>query len=192
MSQMLAVLRQLRPGYAESDAFPRGPAFAEPLGMEASWAGTVVLVAEDDAHALNGYLEFFARSGFVAAGCDNGTDALAHALDTIPDIVVTDILLPGLDGFELAAALRADRRTRHMPIVGLTGHWTPAIQREAQQAGVSAVLLKPCSPQHLLAEVERVLRHARLLAAALAYATASQESALPVGLGNAVRRRHAW
>jgi CheY-like chemotaxis protein len=157
--------------------------------MDGPRTGTV-LVAEDDAHALAGYLEFLARSGFDVDGCDNGADALARARATPPDIVVTDIMMPGLDGFALATALRAEPVTRHVPVIGMTGHWTPAIQREAQRAGLSAMLLKPCSPGHLLAEVERVIRHARLLSAALGHATVDAEPALPVGLRNAVRRRH--
>ena len=160
--------------------------------MEASRGGTVVLVAEDDPHALSGYLEFLGRSGFVASGTSNGKEALGLAVDTVPDIVVTDIMMPGLDGFALAAALRADRRTRHVPIVGMTGHWTTEIQNDAQRAGFSAVLLKPCLPAHLLAEVERVLRHARLLSAALGQATVGEEPALPVGLRNAVKRRGTY
>lgn len=160
--------------------------------MDVPRASTVILVAEDDAHALGGYLEFFALSRFVASGCRDGADALGLALDAVPDVVVTDIALPGLDGFGLAAALRADRRTRHVPIVAMTGHWTPAIQQTAQRAGISAVLLKPCSPAHLLAEVERALRHARLMSAALGQATAGEEPGLPVGLRNAVRRRLAY
>ena len=159
--------------------------------METSRGGTVVLVAEDDPHALSGYLEFLGRSGFVASGSGDGQEALGLAVETVPDIVVTDIMMPGLDGFALAAALRADRRTRHVPIVGMTGHWTTEMQNDAQRAGFSAMLLKPCLPAHMLAEVERVLRHARLMNAALGHATVGAEPALPVGLRNAVRRRKA-
>lgn len=130
-------------------------------------------------------------SGYVATGSGNSADALAFALHHIPDIVVTDIHLPGLDGFGLAAALRADSRTRHVPVIGMTGHWSPAIHTDAQLAGVSAMLLKPCLPSHLLAEIERVLRHARLTSAALGPATVGTDPALPVGLRNAVLRRHA-
>lgn len=160
--------------------------------METSRAATVVLVAEDDPHALSGYLEFLGRSGFAASGTSNGADALALAIDSIPDVVVTDISMPGLDGFGLAAALHADRRTRHVPIIGMTGHWTSEIQSEAQRAGFSAMLLKPCLPAHLLAEVERVLRHARLMSAALGHTGTAADAPLPVGLRNAVRRRKAF
>ena len=160
--------------------------------MEASREGIVVLVAEDDPHALSGYLEFLGRSGFVASGSVDGKEALGLAVETVPDIVVTDINMPGLDGFALAAALRADRRTRHVPLLGMTGHWTTEMQTEAQRAGFSAMLLKPCLPTHLLAEVERVLRHAKLMNAALGHMTVGEEPALPVGLRNAVRRRRAF
>ena len=160
--------------------------------MDTSRGGTVVLVAEDDPHALSGYLEFLGRSGFVATGSSDGTEALGLAVETVPDIVVTDIMMPGLDGFALAAALRADRRTRHVPIVGMTAHWTTEMQNAAQRAGFSAMLLKPCLPAHLLAEVERVLRHAKLMSAALGQVTVGAEPALPVGLRNAVRRRKAY
>jgi CheY-like chemotaxis protein len=158
--------------------------------MEAAHTGTVVLVAEDDPHALSGYVEFLSTAGFVASGRGDGREALARALETVPDIVVTDIAMPGLDGFGLAAALRADRLTRHVPLIGMTAHWTAEIQSEAQRAGFSAMLLKPCLPTHLLAEIERVLRHARLMAAALGRETPEQvEPVLPVGLRNAVLRR---
>ena len=154
--------------------------------------GTMILVAEDDPHALSGYLEFLCRSGFVATGSADGKEALSIAVETLPDIVVTDINMPGLDGFALAAALRADRRTRHVPLLGMTGHWNTEMQIEAQRSGFSAMLAKPCMPAHLLAEVERVLRNAKLMSAALGTVTVGAEPALPVGLRNAVLRRRAF
>jgi DNA-binding response OmpR family regulator len=171
--------------------FRGGAPFAVSGDMEAYRRGIVVLVAEDDPHALSGYLEFLGRSGFVASGSADGKEAFRLAVETVPDIVVTDIMMPGLDGFSLATALRADRRTCHIPILGMTGHWTTEIQNDAQRAGFSAMLLKPCLPAHMLAEVERVLRHARLMAGPLGHATVGM-AALPVGLRNAVRRRRAF
>ena len=157
--------------------------------MEHPAAGTIVLVAEDDPHALSGYIEFLSTAGFVASGRSDGREALSTALENIPDVVVTDIAMPGLDGFGLAAALHAERLTKHIPIIGMTAHWSSEIQTEAQRAGFSAMLLKPCLPMHLLAEIERVLRHARLMAGALGRGAHEVEPALPVGLRNAVLRR---
>jgi Response regulator receiver domain len=74
---------------------------------------------------------------------------------------VTDIMMPGMNGFELATALHCDLRTRHVPVIGLTAHWTPEVRERAADAAMHAVLLKPCVPSHLIAELERVLELAR-------------------------------
>ncbi len=159
--------------------------------MDSLRTGMIVLVAEDDAHALSGYVEFLSTAGFVAYGRGDGQQALSTALQVLPDVVVTDIAMPGLDGFGLAAALHADARTRHVPIVGMTAHWTAETQSDGLRAGFSAMLLKPCLPTHLLAEIERVLKQkqADLIAAETARAAAEIEPAVPVGLRNAVLRR---
>jgi DNA-binding response OmpR family regulator len=157
--------------------------------MEVPTPGTVVLVAEDDPHALSGYIEFLSTAGFIASGRGDGREALATALENVPHVVVTDIAMPGLDGFGLAAALHADRLTKHVPIIGMTAHWTTEIQSEAQRAGFSAMLLKPCLPTHLLAEIQRVLRHAKLMAEALGRDPQEGEPVIPIGLRNAVLRR---
>jgi DNA-binding response OmpR family regulator len=145
---------------------------------------TLVLVAEDDANALSGYLEFLSTAGFVAVGRSNGNDALALAVETVPDIIVTDIAMPGMDGFKLAEALRAHRPTCLVPVVGMTAHWNAEMQKEALKAGINAMIAKPCMPAHLLAEVERVLRHSRLMADLV-----SAEVPKPFGLRNAAMRR---
>ncbi len=159
--------------------------------MSLDRAETAVLVAEDDPHTLSGYIEFLNAAGFVASGCLDGVKALSTALEIVPDAVVTDISMPGIDGFALAAALRADPRTRHVPILGVTAHWSAEMQSEANRAGFSAMLLKPCVPSHLVAEVERALRHAELLAAVLGRDAIEIYDALPLGLRNAVLKDHS-
>ena len=151
--------------------------------------GTVVLVAEDDPHALSGYIEFLEGSGFTVSGSSDGEQALAAALDISPDIVVTDMMMPRLDGFGLAGALRADPRTRHIPVVGMTGCWNAVIQRDAQWAGVNAMLLKPFLPGHLVAEIERILHQADSERGALPDPGPGPDGPMPAGLRNAARRR---
>jgi len=107
---------------------------------------TPILVVEDDGNTLTGYMEFLASAGFNPTGVPDATSALPIALRNPPDVVVTDITLPGMSGFELAAALRADERTKHVPVIGLTA-----------DVKMQAILLKPCIPSHLVAELERVL-----------------------------------
>jgi CheY-like chemotaxis protein len=122
-----------------------------------------VLVVEDDANALSGYLEFLGAAGFEPTGVSNGADALPMALRHPPAAVVTDITLPGMSGFDLAAALHCDMRTRHVPVIGLTAHWSPDIRTRASDVAMQAILVKPCVPSHLVAELERVLDRARTL-----------------------------
>lgn len=116
-----------------------------------------ILVVEDDGNTLSGYLEFLASAGFDPTGVQDAAHALPIALRHPPEIVVTDITLPGMSGFELTAALRADVRTRHVPVIGLTAHWTPQVRTRAADVKMQAILLKPCLPSHLVAELERVL-----------------------------------
>ena len=86
------------------------------------------------------------------------------ALRQPPGAVVTDITLPGMSGFEFAAALRADLRTRHVSVIGLTAHWTPDVRTRASEVGMLAILLKPCTPSHLVAELGRVMKPATVRA----------------------------
>lgn len=90
-----------------------------------------ILVVEDDRHALSGYLEFLATAGFDPIGVEDAVHALPLALCHPPEAIVTDITLPGMNGFEFAAALRSDARTRDLPIIGITGHWSPEVRTRA-------------------------------------------------------------
>jgi DNA-binding response OmpR family regulator len=123
-----------------------------------------VLIVEDDANALSGYVEFLTAAGFEPTGVPNGADALPLALGNPPAAVVTDITLPGMNGFALAAALRGDSRTRSIPIIGLTAHWAADVHSRARDVAMQVILSKPCIPGHLVAELERVLGRAKALA----------------------------
>ena len=116
-----------------------------------------VIIVEDDPNALSGYVEFLTAAGFEPTGTDNGADALPIALGNPPAAVVTDITLPGMNGFELAAALRADSRTRDIPIIGLTAHWSAEVHERARNVEMQVILLKPCLPSHLVAELNRLV-----------------------------------
>ena len=122
-----------------------------------------VLIVEDDPNALSGYVEFLTAAGFEPTGVPNGAEALPIALGDPPAAVVTDITLPGMTGFQLAAALRGDSRTRSIPIIGLTAHWTADVHTRARDVAMQVILSKPCIPGHLVAELLRVLGRAKAL-----------------------------
>ena len=118
---------------------------------------TRVLIVEDDPATLSGYVEFLTAAGFEPIGAARGVDALSTALGNPPAVVVTDITLPDMSGFELASALREDSRTRSIPIIGLTAHWTAQMHAQARDVAIQVILSKPCLPAHLVAELNRVL-----------------------------------
>jgi DNA-binding response OmpR family regulator len=143
----------------ESDGTRLGASLA--LTKVAMPTSNRVLIVEDDPNTLSGYLEFLTAAGFDPSGVSNGADALPVAVGNPPAAVVTDITLPGMNGFELAAALRRDSRTRSIPIIGLTAHWTPDVHARAREVSMQVMLAKPCIPAHLVAELERVLCRAK-------------------------------
>jgi CheY-like chemotaxis protein len=122
----------------------------------------LVLLVEDDAQARDGYAEFLERGGFRVAQAGSAEDALVQSTVATPDVVVTDIALPGRDGFALAAELQGGARTRDIPVVAMTAYWATDVHERADKAGITAILLKPCQPEHLIAELQRVLRRTRL------------------------------
>ena len=119
--------------------------------------GPAVLIVEDDCHALSGYVEYLSTAGYDVTGVADGAAALAAALNHAPEVVITDITMPGMSGFELAAALRNDGRTRGIPVIGMTAHWTREVHTRAAEVNMATVLMKPCAPAHLAAELRRVL-----------------------------------
>lgn len=121
----------------------------------------LVLLVEDDPQARDGYAEFLERGGFRVAQAGTAEDALSISLDVAPDVVVTDIALPGRDGFALATDLQCERRTRGIPVVAMTAYWATDVHERADRAGITAILLKPCQPEHLIAELQRVLQRAK-------------------------------
>ena len=122
----------------------------------------LVLLVEDDPLAREGYAEFLEGGGFRVAQCETAEDAYSRSLELVPDVVVTDIALPGRDGFSLAADLRVQTRTRSIPVVAMTAYWAADVHERADRAGMTSILMKPCQPDHLIAELHRVLRSTQL------------------------------
>lgn len=118
----------------------------------------LVLLVDDDSNARTGYAELLEGGGFRVMVAGTAKDALARCHERAPDVVVTDISLPDGDGFELAADLRCQAALREIPILAMTAYWATDVHQRAKRAGITAVLAKPCQPDHLIAELRRVLR----------------------------------
>lgn len=88
---------------------------------------------------------------------DDGLTALEIAFREIPDIIVLDLDLPGITGFEAARRLRASPQTSHIPLIAVTGYSHIAQLDRAQESGFDVVFVKPCAPAALTHEIERLL-----------------------------------
>jgi CheY-like chemotaxis protein len=135
---------------------PQGPPASSPVATPAR----TVLIVDDFDDNRQMYAEFLAYSGFQVLEAANGAEALAKATEHVPDLVVMDLSLPVLDGWEATRRLKGDPRTRHIPVVALTGHALQGHSQGAREAGCDAFLAKPCLPDKLLETVKAMLAKA--------------------------------
>jgi DNA-binding response OmpR family regulator len=118
-----------------------------------------VLLVEDDRDTREMYALFLQHAGCDVAQAHNGNQAFSKAIDGAPDVIVTDLALPGIDGFELCRRLKSDERTHDVPVIALTGRFMTIDDiRRARHEGCDAVLIKPCLPETLLSEIQEVVR----------------------------------
>jgi two-component system cell cycle response regulator DivK len=127
---------------------------AAPAGEEKS---PLVLIVDDvqDNRAI--YVLFLKYSGFRIAEAENGEEALRQAERFLPDVVVMDLSLPVMDGWEATRRLKRGTRTRQIPVIALTGHALPEHAKEAREAGCDLVITKPCLPEELVDAIRRIL-----------------------------------
>ena len=118
----------------------------------------LVLIVDDFADNREMYSQFLEFSGFRVAEAQNGHEALEKAFALRPDLIVMDLSLPGLDGWEATRRLKADDRTRATPVIALTGHALAGHSKGAIDAGCDAFITKPCLPERLLEEITSMLK----------------------------------
>jgi|SRR3989475_5728706 two-component system, cell cycle response regulator DivK len=116
-----------------------------------------VLLVDDYPDAREMYTEYLEFSGFEVVEAGNGKEALQRAVDTAPDIILMDLSLPVMDGWEATRRLKADERTTSIPVVALTGHALAGISEGAKKAGCDAFVTKPCLPEDLVREIRKIL-----------------------------------
>jgi two-component system cell cycle response regulator DivK len=117
----------------------------------------LVLVVEDYQDAREMYAAYLQFSGYRVAEATNGEEAIEKTLELLPDIILMDLALPKMDGWEATRRLKSDERTKHIPIVALTGHALAGHAEGARQAGCDSFVTKPCLPDALVAEIRKML-----------------------------------
>jgi signal transduction histidine kinase/CheY-like chemotaxis protein len=152
-----------------------------------------VLVADDNAD-MRDYVSRILSPRFHVQAVSDGDAALDAARRERPDVIVSDIMMPGLDGFELVAALRADEDTRMVPIILLSARAGEEARIEGLHAGADDYLVKPFSARELVARVEAQLVRAKMrsLEEAQAMRLASVFEHAPVGVAILRGRDHVF
>jgi two-component system, cell cycle response regulator DivK len=118
----------------------------------------LLLVVEDFDELYELYSDFLAGAGFSVEGSSTGKQAIEQASRARPDVIVMDLGVPRVNGWEMIQLLKSEATTRHIPVLALTGHVEPHFVELARAAGADTVLRKPCALDELLREIERLLR----------------------------------
>jgi PAS domain S-box-containing protein len=149
---------------------PRAPRLAGAAGAEENSRPVVraesgecphVLLADDNADMRN-YVRHLLADGFEVTAVADGEAALSCARRRVPDLIISDVMMPGLDGFALLRELRADPRTREVPVLLLSARAGEEARVEGLLAGADDYLIKPFSAKELLARINSHLDLARL------------------------------
>lgn len=114
----------------------------------------LVLLVDDYTDAREMYAELLQLYGYRVAQAVDGEDAIQKASDLIPDVILMDLSLPGVDGREATRRIKASPRTANIPIAILSGMPGDYLKN----LGADACVTKPCAPEILIAEVERLLQ----------------------------------
>jgi CheY-like chemotaxis protein len=124
----------------------------------ASSDGPLILVVDDHADSREMCATLLAISGFRTAEAANGIEALSMGRALAPDCILMDLSLPGIDGREATRRLKADPRTRDIPVIAVSGESAAGGHTRAESDGFAAVVTKPCTPESMLAAIAGALR----------------------------------
>jgi CheY-like chemotaxis protein len=116
-----------------------------------------ILLVDDQPDHVEMYHFALEQAGFTVDDAENGTTAIAHARATTPDVIVLDIRLPDMSGWDVCNVLKADERTARIPIIILTAAASPTLAQQAADHGCAAHLVKPCYPDDLTQTVRQIL-----------------------------------
>jgi CheY-like chemotaxis protein len=117
----------------------------------------LILLVDDFVDNREMYALYLNHSGFKVAEAGTGHEALQQAFSLLPDLIVMDLSLPGLDGWEATRRLKDDARTRHIPVLALTSHALEGFSEGARAAGCDGFVTKPCLPEKLVTEIRAML-----------------------------------
>jgi len=120
-----------------------------------------VLLVEDVADTREMYADYLRHCGFHVTAVTTGAEALDAAREQMPDVILMDAAMPGLDGWAATKLLKNDPTTRDVPILILTAHVFAEHRAKAEEAGADGFIGKPCMPDELAREITSALHRWR-------------------------------
>jgi two-component system cell cycle response regulator DivK len=125
--------------------------------MDSTGGGARILLVDDEPDQVEMYRFGLEHSGFSVDEAQTGAAAIARASEVRPDVIVLDIRLPDMTGWDVCTALKSDPRTAQIPIIILTAAASNAVGEQAAHHGCAAHLFKPCYPEDLMRIIRAVL-----------------------------------
>jgi CheY-like chemotaxis protein len=120
-----------------------------------------ILLVDDYPDALEIWGLYLRSLGYHVLTAEDGLSAVEQAHKHLPDIIVLDLELPGITGFEAAVRLREAADTTAIPLIAATGYSHVKQLNQARQSGFDSIVVKPCEPAALVGEIERLLQNGR-------------------------------
>jgi len=124
---------------------------------QANANGQRILIVEDDRLSMTLLSDFLNAHGFKILKTSEGLEAINLARDEHPDLILMDIRLPGISGFEVTRLLKQDNQTKAIPIIAVTAFATPGDEKKALESGCAAYITKPVKVDELLRTIELFL-----------------------------------
>ena len=121
-------------------------------------ANPKILVVDDEPDVVEMFERTLRSEGFEVVSAYDGIGAMDLASTERPDLVLLDVMMPMMSGYEVCAQLRANPNTQHIPVICISSAHSPDARANALRAGAATLLTKPVMPRELIAQIRRYLR----------------------------------
>lgn len=128
----------------------------------------LISIVDDEPKLLRAVADTLSEEGYSVATAQSGREALVQLAESVPDLIISDIRMPGMDGYKLVSTLRSNPRTELVPIIFLTAKDRPEDRITGFRNGVEAYITKPFDPEELIVVVANILNRAARIGAELA------------------------